>query len=276
MDFIVKFFLTVKRSLGTIFVEGNFRFAAKWRGAAPISENSGQTSKSQGGEASPKSDSSRGEERTMIAIRKSYSNQKSPTLESLPYPKRFVNFHAATLDMEGNVKLENSKSDPGGKTAWGISTSANPDLSQEIANGMTRERGFQIAFERYYSVIPNIALMDPRIAFVVYDSRFHGMKENLVVIESSLKKLGYNVIDDGKFEQETYRVLTTLRPTEVDIVMNDLKRALSLSASSAAKRTMAAQAKQGLEVHDYTQAFINRQTRRLSYAESFRSADVMV
>lgn len=274
MDFIVKFFLTIRRSLGMLFVEGNFRFAAQWRTKRAVDESQTEAKSPERDDRS--TERSRGEERVVMQVQKTFSSQSATPLDKLLYPKRFVNFHTATLDMEGNVQLENSKSDPGGSTAWGISSKANPDLSQEISQGMTRDRGYQIAFERYYSVIPNIGLMEPRIAFVVYDSRFHGMKENLLIIESSLKRLGYNIVDDGKFEQETYRVLSNLTAPEADVVMNDLNRSLKLAAASAAKRTMKAQEAQGLPIHDYTDGFINRQTKRLKYAQSFRSLDTNV
>lgn len=269
MDFVVKFFLAIKRSFGSLLVEGNFRFAAQWRNRGSVSTSLEQTTATESG-ASKGNQPVKGEERVVMQVNKSFSNQEATAFSKLPYPKRFVDFHVATLDMEGNVQLENSKSDPGGKTAWGISSAANPDLSQEIAQGMSRDRGFQIAYERYYSVIPNIAIMEPRIAFVVYDSRYHGMKENLVIIEASLKKLGYNVIDDGKFELATYQALVGLSKPEADVVLRDLNAALQLSASSAAKRTMKSQEKKGLEIHDYTDSFVYRQKRRLAFAESFK------
>lgn len=268
MDFLVKFFLTIKRSFGSLFVEGTFRFAAQWRDRSSGSKVLEQTNVEK--ERTNNNQPGRGEERVVMQVSKSFSNRESVPVEKLPYPKRFLEFHTATLEMEGNVQLEDAKSDPGGKTAWGISSAANPDLSQEIAQGMSRERGFQIAYERYYSVIPNIAIMEPRIAFVVYDSRYHGMKENLVAIEASLKKLGYNIVVDGKFELTTYQTLVGLSKTEADIVMQDLYAALTLSAASAAKRTMSAQQKKGLEVHDYTDAFVYRQKKRLAYAETFK------
>lgn len=186
-------------------------------------------------------------------------------------PPRFVAFHNATTDMEGNSPLVNDVSDPGGLTAWGISSKANPDLSEEIKKGMKKDRAYQIAYERYYVVIPFIDSVDPQIGFVIYDSRFHGMKENIMVIQSYLNNVGFELAVDGVAGPKTMMAVSRMTSADVKFVLNQLTVNGKKLASLAAKRTISAQIKQSKVVRDYTEGFLNRQLRRLSYARTMEA-----
>lgn len=183
------------------------------------------------------------------------------------FPKRFVAYYNATLQLEGNVQYEYDPHDPGGATAWGISVNANPDLADEISLGMSKDRAYAIAYERYYSVIPFVMNVNPQIGFVIFDSRFHGMRENVKIIQSYLnERFGLSLAVDGVAGAKTMYAVSQMQELDVKIILRKLTDNAKMIAGLAAKRTIQSQISKRLAVKDYAVGFTNRQLGRLNFA----------
>lgn len=273
MSLVVKFYLAIKRTMSGIFIESKFsaessRFA-KPSGFAGFSgsERPQQPAKQEVPKVTEKP-----ETKASIVFEKEISLGKRPTFYTpSTLPQRFVDYYTATLKLEGDVAIHpNDPSDPGGATSWGISSKAHPDLADRIARGLSRDEAFEIAYERYYQRIPFLDKVDPRIGFVIFDARFHGMKENVYALQVALNNMGYTLSTDSVPGKLTMYALSQLNGMEADVALRRLSTATHQIAVAAANRAMEEQRRLGLPVKNYRTGFINRQEGRLRFASTMK------
>lgn len=263
MSLVVSFYLAIKRTMSGIFIESKFsasssRFGEAKTDVKPTQREQGKPMNTQ----EPKTSSS-------FVFEKEITIGKKPSpYTPSSFPQRFVDYYTATLKLEGDVAVHPyDPSDPGGATSWGISAKAHPDLIDKIRVGLSREEAFAIAYERYYTIIPLIGQVDPRIGFVIFDARFHGMKENVYAIQTGLTNMGYSLKIDSIAGSETMGILSRITKEQSTVLLNGVAEATQALAIAAANRTMNVQKRQGLPVKNYKNGFVARQEGRLSYAK---------
>lgn len=200
------------------------------------------------------------------------AKDQSQSYRSL-YPTRFLAYFDATIEFEGNSRYEVVKGDLGGPTSYGISSSGNPDLAREIMvnKGLTKSRAYEVAYERYYSVIPYIASVNEKLGFVIFDSRFVGHKTNFMIMQQYLTELGlYSGLVDGIFGEKSMRACLGLSAVQVDHILYILKDKAREMAAVTMKRVRKEQLKSGLELTDFTDGWESRQKKRVAYALELR------
>lgn len=265
MSLVVSFYLAIKRTMSGIFIESKFSASSSRFGEAKTDVKQQQQQREQGQPMSTQAP----EEKTSFKFEKEITIGKKPTSYTPnSFPQRFVDYYTATLKLEGDVAVHPyDPSDPGGATSWGISEKAHPDLAAKIRLGLSREEAFGIAYVRYYTIIPLIGQVDPRIGFVIFDARFHGMKENVYAIQTGLANMGYSLKIDSIAGPETMKILSRITKEESTVLLNGVAQATQALAIAAANRTMSAQKRQGLPVKNYKNGFVARQEGRVSYAK---------
>jgi lysozyme family protein len=184
--------------------------------------------------------------------------------------ERFNTFVKATLIFEGS--WSDDSSDPGGATMWGLSERFNPEVADKIrARTLTKTEALKIIKTKYYDSILGINEINPRIGFLVFDAKFHGMKEVIYDIQRSVNKFRFRKIHvDGRWGPETLGAIKGLRPEEVEKVLLEQYARAHVMGASAADRVIAYQTRKGLPINDYTLGFTNRQLKRVRHAKSIR------
>lgn len=159
----------------------------------------------------------------------------------------------------------NTPGDKGGPTMWGIASRyAPPGIAAKIVSRRLRMTDAILHIQSRYigeltaMVGPRWRVLDHRVAFVLFDSHFHGslsqttrwMQEWLVARHRELKI-------DGALGPVTAGALLTLSPAEISALLSDLRAAAEQLGSALAKATMQ-HTEGGIQSADFTKEFIHR------------------
>lgn len=188
----------------------------------------------------------------------------------LNLPDRFMEFMKRTEVMEGG--WSNNPSDPGGATMYGISTRSNPELAQEIENKtLTREKAFVHIYNKYYVSIPQVNYINASIAFLVFDAKFHGMKEVIKQIQSliniALKGRVSPLVIDGVWGRRSASAASLLSREQSAKITESVFRSSENLGQLAAARVLKYQKRHNLPLHNYSKGFKNRNVRRSVFAK---------
>lgn len=179
---------------------------------------------------------------------------------------RFLSYYSRTRKMEGG--WSNNQSDPGKATMFGLSSRSNPSLAQKIASkSLTLNEAMQYTYNHYFINIIGIEEIDPRLGFLVFDAKFHGMHEVISSMQKSMNEIAQlNLVIDGKWGRKTYTAALSLKGLEIDYVISKLtKHSVSL-AEHAASRVLRYQQAHSLPTYDFTNGFVHRMKSRIQYA----------
>jgi lysozyme family protein len=198
-------------------------------------------------------------------------NEEINLVEKPSSQNRFLLFVERTLRMEGSWSDDGS--DPGGATMFGLSSRFNPEVADEIkSRTLSKTKALSIIKQKYYDPIVGVNDVPIGIAFIIFDSRFHGMKEAIIQIQSDLNKYrGARLTVDGKWGRSTATACIGLKPSEVEEMLARQKNKAYQMAVGASQRVLSYQKQNGLPLKDYTNGFYNRQTLRAGYANEVNS-----
>lgn len=187
------------------------------------------------------------------------------------YPERFNILIKKVFEFEGY--WSDAKSDPGGTTMYGISSTHNPEVADKIrSKTLTLEEAKEIYFKKYYSTIYSVHKLPIGIAFVVFDAKVHGSYESIIDLQKWLKdNVCPKIAVDGIFGRETGTCVLGIDSSETQTLLNHISDRGVIAAKSAAARVLGYQKKNGLEEYDYTRGFVNRLQHRYAYAVSIQS-----
>lgn len=182
---------------------------------------------------------------------------------------RFLSFVEATLRFEG--AWSDDDRDPGGATMWGLTERFNPEIGDKIrSRTLTKTEALEVINSKYYEPLALINQVHESIAFLVFDSKFHGMvevvKELQVLIERHTNK---RVIADGIWGKNTASAALLLSDHDVLMILKELSQKTFDLGSHAALRVIRYQKNNNMPVYDYTVGFANRQDKRLNQAKTY-------
>lgn len=192
----------------------------------------------------------------------------------MKYTSRFYDFLEATIAMEGGRKLTKNSSDPGGWTYGGLTAKYNPEIAHLIKSGKVPEDVLEHTYyTKYYKPIRGIELLYGPLAFILFDSRVHGMMPLYVsAIQMELRRMGHRIEVDGLYGPKTMKILASLTKDEAMNLANRLFDRSYELASKQAKKTMIVQKKEGLPIEDFTNGYQKRCEERAIYGGSFAFA----
>jgi lysozyme family protein len=110
------------------------------------------------------------------------------------------------LVIEGNGKIANHSSDPGGLTKWGISFRAFPELGLEGIRNLTKEEAINLYRQHYW--LPTCEAIPELLRLAVFDaSVHHGPTQSIKLLQRGLNSLGARLKLDGVVGPLTTRSL---------------------------------------------------------------------
>jgi lysozyme family protein len=153
---------------------------------------------------------------------------------------------------------------------WGLSSRFNPEVADKIRTGpLSKSEALSIIKKKYYDTICCINDVHPSIGFIVFDAKFHGMKEVIKEIQIYLNTVtGAHVASDGMWGPETAYAIKNLSQSEIRSLLEHLRVYSHHLGELAANRVMNFQRRHNLAVYDYTTGFSNRQSNRVTAALS--------
>lgn len=183
------------------------------------------------------------------------------------YTPRFFQAAGLFIDLEGG--FSNDPSDPGGPTAYGISSAAHPEYKEKILAGeFTINDTLKVLFP-YWRSIPYVETLPGPIAFIIFDSKAHGSIDIFVrYLQTFINDVtGSHLIVDGQFGPVTGGATLALSESQVNRFIVGIKPYLPEMAHRVAVATMETERKMHKPAKDYTVSFTNRFKRRVDYAE---------
>jgi lysozyme family protein len=190
----------------------------------------------------------------------------SPSARAIDIIGRVLHYEAGGDDNGG---WHHDPADPGGSTQWGISARYNPNVARLIEEGkLSRDHAIAIAYRKYYAPLPLLDRMDPEMAFIVFDSHFHGGADERATIRTIQYVLC--IVDkrslkiDGKYGPQTARFLVNASPEAITQIKSMLRQLAPSIAAKAAAAVEKSQKSRNLASANYTRGFENRILWRLS------------
>lgn len=181
---------------------------------------------------------------------------------------RFLTYIHYTRILEGN--WSNDESDPGGMTMYGLSSKHNKSLRSEIANKtLDQTKAYSYIYKKYYLTLVNIELIDIKLGFVVFDARFHGMREVIGEIQKKINEKSlspFPLVVDNIWGPKTAEKALKLSPSSINDILDHLSLNAFRLGNLAAVRVLNYQKRHNLKLKDYTIGFKNRMAQRVSYA----------
>jgi hypothetical protein len=182
---------------------------------------------------------------------------------------RFNDYLTATLLFEG--KPSNHKSDPGGATMYGLTARWHPELAPLITSQtLSRDLASSTIYNKYYRTIPMIESLDKSLGFIIFDSEFVGMFENIIFIQKFIRSnTSIDLAVDGRWGPQSAKASMLLSQNQISVLLTKLKEQSFILANAAAKRVMRYQITHNLPIEDYTAGYYNRQMKRAEEAISY-------
>lgn len=188
------------------------------------------------------------------------------------YPPLFIIYVERTIKHEIGSSVDgwvHGKGDLGGVTMWGISSVAFPKYKSLIEKRkLTRVMAIEIYYQNFFLKIPMIEKMDPRLGFYLFDTKVHGSRKPLEIIQEFLNlTFGCKLAVDGLIGPKTTAMLLNLKVEEIDKMFNHIRPSLPRMAKEMADRVMDIASQKGLEPVNYRRGFLARLQYRLKTSE---------
>jgi lysozyme family protein len=126
--------------------------------------------------------------------------------------ERFKKFFEQMLENEGGYS--DDPEDPGGKTFWGITEKNYPSQYKQIKNlydsgkkELAKDMVMRFYHKEFYYILYD-RIEDEFIAFKIFDLGVNlGQIRAVILLQESLKSLGFNIKADGVFGEATLKAV---------------------------------------------------------------------